>query len=713
MNFFLRTFIFVFFLSTASSWSGDCFAQNKNIDSLQMLLNAAQPDTNRVNLLQYISQSYLIKSNFDSALKYANDELLLASKITVLNKTGWQKGIAWAYYNIGQVYYLRGEYPTALKNYLFSVKTFNSIGEKKDAAVLYRRIGTVYYAEGNYSESLENHLLSLRLSQDINYKTGIADAYSNIGIIYYFQKDFDKALENNFISLEIKKEIGEKEAIARSYGSIGTIYNSKAMYSDALKNLFEALKIYTELKNEMFMSYSYNNIGVTYQSMGDDLEALKYHQMSLAIKEKLEDKLGVAGSFINLGDVYIKLNQLGIAKGYLTKALDLSKKIGSKDRIKDCYKSLTTLDSLNGSWKDAYFHHILFVDYQDSLKNEESDKKIIQLSMKQEFSEIQAKEKTDQEKKDLIAFQEKKKAGQILILVLCVLLLAFIFSGYIFYSLRTTRKQKLIIEVKNHETEEQKKIIEEKNKDITDSIYYAKRIQNALLREEEHVSKHLPEHFILFLPKDIVSGDFYWGFEKYDYWYLAAADCTGHGVPGAIMSMLGISFLNDIVAADKLYSPAEILDQLRDKIISELRQTGEEGSSKDGMDISLIRLNLKTFELQWAGANNALNYIQAGELKEIKADKQPIGYHTQQKPFTNHEIKLQKGDSIYLYSDGYADQFGGPKGKKLTYKKLDDFIIANYQLPLTQQKELFKQYFNDWKGPLEQLDDVCVIGVKI
>jgi sigma-B regulation protein RsbU (phosphoserine phosphatase) len=176
---------------------------------------------------------------------------------------------------------------------------------------------------------------------------------------------------------------------------------------------------------------------------------------------------------------------------------------------------------------------------------------------------------------------------------------------------------------------------------------------------------------------------------------------------------LGISFLNDIVSSDALFSPAEILNQLRDRVISELRQTGEDGSSKDGMDISLIRLNLKTFELQWAGANNALNYIQAGELKEIKADKQPIGYHPQQKPFTNHEIQLQKGDSIYIYSDGYADQFGGPKGKKLTYKKLDNFINENYQLSLENQKTLFREYFDNWKGSLEQLDDVCVIGIKI
>ncbi|MCE9537976.1 MAG: serine/threonine-protein phosphatase, partial [Bacteroidetes bacterium] len=279
--------------------------------------------------------------------------------------------------------------------------------------------------------------------------------------------------------------------------------------------------------------------------------------------------------------------------------------------------------------------------------------------------------------------------------------------------LRITRKQKQIIEIKNSETELQKKIIEEKNKDITDSIRYAKRIQDALMGEKVHISSHLPEHFIFFVPKDIVSGDFHWGAEKNEYWYFAAVDCTGHGVPGAVMSMLGISFLNDIVFSEGFLNPAEILNRLRDRVVKELRQTAEAGGSKDGMDISLCRLNLKTNELQWSGAYNPLNIIRNGQLEERKGDKQPIGYHPERRPFTNHEIQLQKGDSIYLYSDGYADQFGGPKGKKFKYKQLEDLLIANNHLPLKDQKEILKNCFTEWKGSLEQVDDVCVFGVRL
>ena len=245
-------------------------------------------------------------------------------------------------------------------------------------------------------------------------------------------------------------------------------------------------------------------------------------------------------------------------------------------------------------------------------------------------------------------------------------------------------------------------------------------------------------------PKDIVSGDFYWSIEKNGYWYIAAADCTGHGVPGAFMSMLGIAFLNEITAGEKLLSPAEILDRLRAKIVKELHQTGASGESKDGMDISLACLNLTTRELQWAGANNSVyivndsastngatfttgatftnggaairekgNSLPAVTLKEIKGDKQPIGYHHQFKEFTNHTIELVSGNVLYLFTDGYADQFGGPAGKKFMYQRFENLLISIAHLNVHEQKHMLATTFEDWKKDLEQLDDVCVIGIRI
>jgi serine phosphatase RsbU (regulator of sigma subunit) len=278
-------------------------------------------------------------------------------------------------------------------------------------------------------------------------------------------------------------------------------------------------------------------------------------------------------------------------------------------------------------------------------------------------------------------------------------------------SLIRTEKEK--VEEANLLVLEQKKVVEEKNKDMLDSIHYAKRIQDAMLKVEEHRSEHLPAHFVLFLPKDIVSGDFHWAYEKQPYWYVAAVDCTGHGVPGAFMSLLGISFLNDILSESEAPSPAQVLDLLRDKIMKELRQSGESGGNKDGMDISIIRLCLETKGLQWAGANNPLLMIKNGEMIEIKGDKQPIGYYPDAKPFTNHVLQLRDTQYLYVFSDGYPDQFGGPDGKKFKMKQLKDVLFEIHLLPMEEQKEKLKKIFLDWKGNLEQIDDVCVIGLKI
>ena len=271
--------------------------------------------------------------------------------------------------------------------------------------------------------------------------------------------------------------------------------------------------------------------------------------------------------------------------------------------------------------------------------------------------------------------------------------------------------------------EEQKKIVEEKNKDILDSIHYAKRIQYAMLIKREYFEDYIPEYMLLFMPKDIVSGDFYWAHSKFNdpqkpakenmHWYLAAADCTGHGVPGAVMSMLGMSFLNEIIKNNDSLTPAEILHTLREKVIKELGQNGDAENSKDGMDISLVRWNFRTNEFLWAGANNPIYLIRNGQFEKIKGDKQPIGYFPEPKPFTNHSFRLEKGDCFYIFSDGYADQFGGPLGKKFKYKQLEDLLLKNYQLPMKEQRKILRDTFNNWKGELDQVDDVCVVGIRV
>ena len=340
-----------------------------------------------------------------------------------------------------------------------------------------------------------------------------------------------------------------------------------------------------------------------------------------------------------------------------------------------------------------------------------------------------------------------------------VLAITFILAIYIFFKSRISRlkKQQVYLEKmvaertmeineQNEELNQQNEEIlaqrdqldlqridlQHKNEHITASINYARRIQDALLQSEEHLV-NLPPYFILFQPRDIVSGDFYWIHQKEDFIYIAAADCTGHGVPGAFLTMLGTSFLNEIIAIPDDLFPSQILDKLRERIVRELSQTGAEGESKDGMDISLLRINIKSFQADWAGANNPFYFItsnkktiefyqnkktianELGTLLVIDGDKEPIGYTKNPTPFTNHTLQLQRGDSFYLFTDGFADQFGGKNGVKYGYKNFRMLLLNQSKLQMNEQYQQLLEEFNSWKNASNeyQLDDVCIIGVKV
>ena len=260
---------------------------------------------------------------------------------------------------------------------------------------------------------------------------------------------------------------------------------------------------------------------------------------------------------------------------------------------------------------------------------------------------------------------------------------------------------------------EQKDEIERQQKELSDSLEYASSIQTALLPDMRHFQKSFSDSFVLFKPRDIVSGDFYWFSRKGNYAAFAAADCTGHGVPGAFMSILGMSFLNEIVS--KCIPGANtILNRLRENVMKALHQTGDIGEHKDGMDIALCVLCLDEKELQYAGAFNPLYLIRNGELIETRGDKMPIGVNAiVEKSFTKHEFKLQEGDQIYIFSDGYADQFGGANDKKFRYRSLKELILKIHHRPMREQEKELNKVFNNWKGDLEQLDDVLLMGIKI
>jgi serine phosphatase RsbU (regulator of sigma subunit)/ligand-binding sensor domain-containing protein len=299
----------------------------------------------------------------------------------------------------------------------------------------------------------------------------------------------------------------------------------------------------------------------------------------------------------------------------------------------------------------------------------------------------------------------------ILAYILYVIVFVLIVWGAIHVS---TRQLQRIIRERTAEIREQKELIEEKNKDIMDSIKYAKRIQETILPPDDKVKKHFPESFILYKPRDIVSGDFYWLMDRGGVTAIAAADCTGHGVPGAFMSIMGVTFLNEIAAKKEVNTAAEVLNQLRANVIRSLTQRGEEGAQKDGMDIALLAFEDNMKRVQFAGAYNPLYLIRDGEIIEYKANRFPVGLHQRDdQPFKNHIIDLQKGDMMYIFSDGYVDQFGGPKGKKLMSKKFKELLMEIHLKPTAEQKEILIEENLKWRGEIEQVDDVIVIGIRV
>jgi serine phosphatase RsbU (regulator of sigma subunit) len=338
-----------------------------------------------------------------------------------------------------------------------------------------------------------------------------------------------------------------------------------------------------------------------------------------------------------------------------------------------------------------------------------------------DFEKRQELARAEQQKKDALAAEETRQRRIILYAVSAGLGLVLISLLLVYNRFRVTRRQKSIIvaqkaevEVQRDHVELQKTIIEEKNKSITDSINYAQKIQQAMLPGNAEFLRLLPESFICYRPKDIVSGDFYWITQRGNFFFYVTADCTGHGVPGGFMSVLGASLLNEVVNDQGLEEPAAILEMLRIKIVAALNQRGEGGENKDGMDMVICRIDKTKMELVIAAANNPAWILRNGMITAYGPDKQPVGISGgAEKPFSQWTVGIQSGDIIYTFTDGFADQFGGEKGKKFKYRQLQETLVRISGLQMEAQRLELERVLDEWKGSLEQVDDILLIGVRI
>lgn len=696
---------FLFILTVGS------YGQLNKTDSLLTLLKTERSDTTKLKLLNEISDQYEIDRKDSICLIYAQKAIKLSDSLIKNNfnktiKLVAKKEKAYAFTTIGIYFEKEERYLEAINSYKTTLKIYKEINYIKNICTSYLRIGILYMEQGNYPEALKCFLSSLKLSELSGNKKIMAKSYGRIGMLYSEQNNITSALDNYFKCLNAYKSINDNEGIAYAYNNIGVEYKKMNQLQNALKYHKDALKIFEILKDENGIAKSYNNIGAIFSDQKKHSEALKYCLYSLEIKERLNDKKTLPYSYINIAGINNDLKKHVTAKKYLEKALIISKEIKSKYLIQEVYSALAKVDSCIGNHKSEIENYKLYIRYRDSLNNEEAYKKTIQTQLTHDFEKRQEIAKIEHKNELIIqakvAGEKNKKQKLITYLVATGLFLVILFSGFIFKSLRVVKNQKSIIE-------HQKSEVEVKNKEITDSINYAKRIQYTLLAHADFLKENIPYNFVYFNPKDIVSGDFYWATKHDDKFYLAVCDSTGHGVPGAFMSLLNIGFLSEAISEKGIEKPNDVFDYVRMKLTNTISKEGQ----KDGFDGILVCFDQKTNSITYAAANNAPILIQQGNLTELDANRMPVGVGERKENFTLYTIDAKPGDVLYLYTDGYADQFGGPKGKKFKYKQLNELLLAIHSKTVTEQHSELKHAFENWRGDLEQVDDVCLIGIKI
>jgi len=700
------TYLFYLLFSLSSLYIK---SQSKLIDSLNYLIKQSKEDTSQVLLLNALSSELGNISETSKAI------ITVRKSISLSQRLNYKKGFANACKTLGSIYLNINDLPKALDFLYKSLKAFENINDKTGIAANYNNIGLAYYYQRDFDNALVFYLKSLTLKEALNDKKGIANSYTNLSSIYIHKGDYFKALDLLYKGLKIKKEIKNKRGICTSSGAISGFFIDIFDKSDSIKELvIPALNNVWQIQNTQKINLKNIN-----QLLLDS--AFEIEKRTLVLAQDIGDKIQVAYCLKGMAYVYEREKKYKEAITYFLKSAKISDSIKAKllygstaSSLYECYVKL-------GSYKEAFNWLLIYKTISDTANSQENKKAAMKQGIEFEYEKQKALDLKDHEKQMEVSVEKEKKQKVISYCIAVGLILALLLSLFIINRLRITRKQKGIIEL-------QKKLVEEKQKEVFESITYAKRLQEAILPPQDFINKYIPHNFVLYKPKDIVAGDFYWAEKINNLFFIAAADSTGHGVPGAMVSVVCSNALNRSVKEFRLTETGKILDKTRELVL----ETFEKSTSdvKDGMDISLLCIDLKTKNIFWSGANNSLLYItnfvssststalstgsvENNELKEIKADKQPIGKTDNPKPFTTHKIPYEENTTFYLFTDGFADQFGGPNGKKFKYKQIKEILLANFMLTPNEQKLQLNILFEKWKGSLEQIDDVCIIGLRI
>ncbi len=705
------------------------------IDSLQQVIATAKNDTVRIRAIGLWDNQIW---RYDIDLDYQLNQRIAAIADSNLADTtslspeeiAFYVGAAGTGYNIMGIYHQdQGNLLEAIKYYQLSLAAKQRVNEVDGIAQALHNIGNIKYMQGNYAGAVELYTRSLKIREELGNKKGMAQSLNNIGLMNLEQGDIDKALEFYQKSLALKEEIEDHRGIANSLNNIGNVYQDREEFNKALDYYNRLLALDPSKTDAKVIGAAYNNMAACYIGLGDFETALEHCLKGLKVKESVHDQRGIIRSYTSLANTYHALGNDPEAIRYAQKALQMARKMQALLEVKHAALALYDSYKQMGNNHQALAMYELYIESRDSLESEANKKEIIRQELLYTYEKQAAADSTKnaevekvkdaqiaEQKAENKQFELKAEQGkQRTFYLYGGLGLALLFGGVIFSRFQVTNRQKSVIETQKKQVDRAYDELEEKNKEILDSIAYAKRIQTAILPPTKVVKSYLTDSFILYKPKDIVAGDFYWLEHQDDIVLFAAADCTGHGVPGAMVSVVCHNALNRSVREHGLTDPGKILNKTREIVVAEFEKSDEE--VKDGMDIALCALQGHT--LHYAGAHNPLWIIKperkshAAELVEIKANKQPIGKFDALLPYTTHTIELEPGDTIYIFSDGYVDQFGGEKGKKFKAKAFRELLLSIQHEPMERQHKLINATFENWKGDFEQVDDVCVMGVKV
>ncbi|CAN5401772.1 hypothetical protein BH09BAC5_BH09BAC5_04920 [soil metagenome] len=720
MRFCCNKKYFFFLLPMIFIHLGLC-GQMQKADSLKKVLTF-KADTSRIPILLDLSSAYMQFSRV-KAMDAALEAKTLAAQY---ENDFW---LAKSLYTIANIQVRNGDYTESVNGFNQAAAIFQKLGNTNEYINTLNSLSTTFQYKGDFNQALNSSFDAFKASEKVDYKKGMASALLNSGNVYRSMQNYNKAILDFEKALALSTDEGDEMAEANELNSISNIYGDKGDNDKAIEYLERSLAIYTKARNQYLIAVGLNNLGATYVDMGINLDkahiskqdsllvieyyekALDYLNQSFELRKKLGDKKGMVSALTNIGTIWYYRNKMDKAIEYFKQAYEISHEIGAEENelsilynISDSYRVMKQFDS-------AFIYARKYSDLNDSVFHKNLAEKISEMQARFGVEKAEGEARATQKEKKLITIASI--AGGVLLLVIVLFL----------WNRAVTRKrvntklslQKEEIQKKNSELHEANIEIESKNKDITDSIQYARKIQEAILPELEFKATFGDTAFVLYRPKDIVSGDFYWMEQKDDYLLFAAVDCTGHGVPGAFVSIVCSNLLSQSVNEHGLIKPHDILNDVNIRLSETLRQRQDESRVRDGMDIALCCVNKKTKQLYFAGAFNPAWIIRDKKIIELLPDKFPVGLFEEEvlRKFTLKEMQLETGDRIIIFSDGYSDQFGGELGKKYKRSTFHNFISGIQSTPIKDQGKLLLEEHLCWRGENEQVDDILVLGVEI